>query len=639
MRTSTLVLALALMLVQAIPAAAEPYSADMHDIGELMSLADTHYDLTMQDAVLLLESLKVTLSPGTRTTTVHRIVWLGSEMGVDTYADLRVPYNTDTSELDVMTLRTWMDGRWWPHESDVSETAVVPTTPGALQSADDYTTIRETMLLHDGVEVPCIVETIYSITERVPDGQGSDGTWVIPGRDPAVLSILSVELTPGATLHHAEVNGAPQPKVTEAGSSDTYVWRAELTDRLPRPLTVDAEAYAPCVVWSTWSDWDALAKAVLSSTEDAMLLNETITDTVARLVATKPLPLSRAEAVVEFVDEMTRPVRYNDSFWHFAPRSATRTWDTAYGHWLDRAVLAAALFREVGCEAMLLYDGATLEGADGVPALSRFDGPMLWPKDAGALYDPLSGEMRLGRDRHVGRTVWIPSQDGEPHQIRAGSSRYELIVSLDSSEEGGWTGTGVLITGGPLTAYGDIAGIDGEAGDHLGRVTRTALEGATLDDHSLALLKDTEVVAGFTLSLEEPEADGSGRVRLEMGDPAGGIMARLPSGVHIYSEHRDSPVRLMGPMEQTFTLDIELGDREIVRLPEERSLTNTAGSFSLSVEQGTDKVTVTRTLALNPPALVDRVEKLIHVGPEVWPDLRALLLEESDHRNRVLLFE
>jgi hypothetical protein len=463
--------------------------------------------------------------------------------------------------------------------------------------------------------------------------------WVVPRRDPAVLTVLSITVPSGSALHHAEPNGAPLPETSSENGTDTYTWRAELTDRLERPLVADPETYVPCVVWSTWSDWDALAEAVLSSAEDAMHLNETITDTVAKLVAAKPLPLSRAQAVVEFVNETTRPVRYDDSFWRFSPRSAERTWETAYGHRLDRAAFAAALFREVGCEAMPLYDGATLEGADEVPALSRFDGPTLWPKDAGALYDPLSGEMRLGRDRHVGRTVWIPSRDGKPHPIRAGSSRYELIVSLDSNEEGGWTGSGVLITGGPLAAYGDLAGIEGEAGEHLGRVVRTALEGSTLEDHSLALLRDTEVVAGLSLSLEEPEADESGRVRLEMGDPAGGIIAGMPTDVHVYSEHRGSPVRLMGPMEQTFKLTIELGDREVVRLPEERSLANTAGSFSLSVEQGTDRVTVTRTLALNPPALVDRIEKPIHVAPEVWPELRALLLEESDHRNRVLLLE
>jgi hypothetical protein len=615
----------------------------MHDIEELMLLAEEHYDLTMQDAVLLLESRKVTLSPGSRTTTVHRIVWLGSETGVDTYADLRVPHNTSNSTLEVLTLRTWMDGRWWPHENDISETAVVPTTPGALQSADDYTSMRETMLLHDGVEVPCIVETRYRIMERVPVRHGSDGLWVVPNRDPAVITILTVQAPSSTTLHHAELNGAPELRepmlVDDGGGLKNYVWRAELTDRLERPLVTDPETYAPCVLWSTWSDWEALAEAVLSSTEEAMVLNETITDTVARLVEAKPLPLSRAEAIVEFINETTRPVRYDDSFWHFAPRSASRTWETAYGHWLDRTVFAAALFREVGCEAILLFDGPTLEGADEVPALSRFDGPTLWPKDAGALYDPLRGEMRLGRDRHVGRTVWIPSKDGQPHPIRAGASRYELVVSLDSNDEGGWTGSGVLVTGGPLTAYGDVAGIDGEAGGHLGRVARTALEGASLEDHSLALLRDTEVVAGISLSLEAPEPDDSGRIHLEMGDPAGGIIAGLPSDVHVYSEHRDSPVRLTGPMEQTFTLTIELGDREVVRLPEERSLENTAGSFALNVKQGTDRVTVTRVLALNPPALVDRVEKMIHVEPDVWPDLRALLLEETDHRNRLLLLE
>jgi hypothetical protein len=515
----------------------------------------------------------------------------------------------------------------------------VPTTPGALQSADDYTTIRETMLLHDGVEVPCIVETIYRIEERVPVRHGSDGLWVIPGRDPAVLTILEVEAPIAVTLHHAEVNGAPEPEVIDSGTANTYVWRAELTDRLPRPLTVDVEAYAPCVVWSTWTNWDALAEAVLSSADDAAVLNEVITDTIARLVEARPLPLARAEAVAEFVNETTRPVRYDDSFWHFSPRTAERTWETAYGHALDRALLAAALFGEVGCDAQRLYVGATLEGADDVPALSRFDGPMLYPEGAGAHYDPMRGEMQHGREEHAGRTIWVPDRDSKPHAVPAGRSRYELTVTLDAEDEGGWTGSGLLVTDGVLTAFPEIVGIGGEAGTHLGRVAGSALAGAEVEDHSLALLREAAVVAGFALSLDKPEADEAGRIRLEMGSPAGGVTSRLPSDVHLHSERRDSPVRLAGPMQQTFTLVLELGDLETVRLPDERSLENIAGSFDLNVEQGTDRITVTRTLVLNPPAAVDPVARPILVTPDVWPDLRALLLEESDHRNRVLLLE
>ncbi|MCK4915001.1 MAG: hypothetical protein KAS89_02470, partial [Candidatus Eisenbacteria sp.] len=53
----------ALVLLSAVPAGAAPQSAaGGHDIGELMTAAEEHYDLTRLDAVLLLEDLTVTVA-------------------------------------------------------------------------------------------------------------------------------------------------------------------------------------------------------------------------------------------------------------------------------------------------------------------------------------------------------------------------------------------------------------------------------------------------------------------------------------------------------------------------------------------------------------------------------------------------
>ena len=106
-----------------------------------------------------------------------------------------IPWNTETCTLEVDVLRTWRDGRWWPDPSRISDTAVVHTLPHALDHADDYTVMRETMLLHDGVELPCIMETAYTITEKcVP---GADGVFVFPSIDPAVVTELAVTAAAG----------------------------------------------------------------------------------------------------------------------------------------------------------------------------------------------------------------------------------------------------------------------------------------------------------------------------------------------------------------------------------------------------------------------------------------------------------
>ena len=630
----------AVVLLSAVQAGAAPESAaGGHDIGELMAAAEERYDLTRLDAVLLLEDLTVAVAAGSRRTTVHRVAWLGTEIGLDAYGDLRIPYNTGTSTLEVVALRTWMDGRWWPDESEVSPIAVVETTPGAIQSADDYTTMRETMLLHDGIELPCIVETIYTITESRPPEYGFDGLWIFPKADPAVMTRLAVEVPKGMTLHHAERNGAPQPAIDHSGADvDTYVWRTEFVDRLPRPLTRGPDAYAPHVAWSTWESWGALGEAVAASLDGSASLNEALADSVANLIDGRPVPLARAKAVTDFINETTRTIRYDDSHWQFAPREAVRTWSTAYGHRLDRAVLAAALFEEAGCAVTPAFRSATLRWTnDGVPALTRFDGLLLHLDDIGALYDPLNGTLLRGRAGLTGRSLWLVGRDDSPGLVVGKEiSAYELVLSVEPGEEEGWTGSGILMTTGTLSCYGNVTGLADQTGSHLSRVASATLAGASVEDHSLAVLQDECVVAGFSFAIDDPEPDDSERTRFELGDPAGGLLASLPRDVHLYVEHRDSPVMLPGAAVQTLTLRINVGDREVVRVPEEVTLENEVGHFRLTVEHEGSDITITREIAVGAG---DGSDAALSIGPAEWPSLRAILLEEADPRNRTILLK
>jgi hypothetical protein len=631
----------ALVLLSAVPTGAAPESAvGGHDIGGLMAAAEEHYDLTKLDAVLLLEDLTVTVAAGSRRTTVHRVAWLGTEIGLNAYADLRIPHNTGTSTLEVIALRTWMDGRWWPDESKISPTAVVETTPGAIQNADDYTTMRETMLLHDAIELPCIVETVYSITERRSPEYGFDGLWVFPKADPAVVTSLTIDVPKEMTLLHAERNGAPEPTVDRSDAGvDTYVWSAEFVDRLARPLTGGPTAYAPHVAWSTWENWRALGEAVANSVRGSASLDEALADSVANLIDDRPVPFARAQAVVDFVNETTRAVRYNDSHWQFAPRDAVRTWNTAYGHRLDRAVLAVALFEEAGCAVTPAFrSDAFWRTDDGVPALARFDGLLLHLDDIGALYDPLSGTLLHGGAGLTGHSLWLAGRDDSPGLVVGeGTSACELVLSIEPGEETGWTGSGILVTTGTLSCYGDVVGLGGEAGSHLSHVVSAALAGASVEDHSLAVLEDECVIAGFSFDIDDPEPDDSGRTRFELGDPAGGLLASLPGDVHLYVEHRDSPVMLPDAVVQTLTLRIDVGDREVVRVPEEVTVENDIGRFRLTVVHEGSEITITREVAVSPSSGDDTDNGALMIGSAEWPLLRALLLEEADPRNRTVL--
>lgn len=660
----TLLVAVAVAGSVTIPCSAAPSAAmGGHDIGALMDAATAHYDLSDLDAVLLLDDESITVGDdGSLTTTRHTVVWFSTEIGLSAYADVRVPHDTATSTLEVHALRTWRDGRWWPDESELSPTAIVATTPYALQSADDYTTMRETVLLHDGVELPCIVETAYTVTERKGSLPGVDGMWVTRKTDPAVLTRLAVTAPEGVDLSYSLMNGAPEPAVERRPDGGrTWAWEARTAERLPRPLTSENRTCAPHVVWSTWGSWDSLGDAVVSSMGAAAVLTDALRDSVGSVTEGLSLPLARAEAVAEFVRESTRSVSYDGSFWRFSPREAGRTWETAYGHAFDLAVLASALLEEAGVEAVPEYVTPGRSGVDlTVPALCWFDDVTLSVRGEGlsASFDPATGTLTHGVPPE-GHTVWHAARDQVPgvvsvEPVRASS--YDLRLSLLPSEGGAWTGRGFLSTSGRLSAYGRMVGIEGEVGGFLSGVAGSVLGGASAERPGIAELTEERAAASFDLGLEAPETDELGRTPIVVGDPRGGLLSVLPSDVHLYSEVRQSPVLLGGPMEQTVELRLDPGEMDQVRIPEPFELSNELGSFRLNVERGGDgTLTITRSLRVGPPgeeAVVPPggaadeasdesgcAHNGLVIAPSRWPELRALLLEESDLRHRTILLK
>ena len=610
-----------------------------HDLDALWSRAKKRFDPSSHDALVLLESRHVTvLANGDTRTKVHRVVWIGTAMGIRDHADLRIPYNSATATMTVTALRTWRNDKWWPDESAIGPTAVVETLPFALATADDYTTMRETMLLHDGVEIPCIMETAYEIEERGGGQGGIDGLWVFSQNDPSALVEFMLTVPQGVDVTFVSRNGAPDPGVVrDAGGTATYTWQMVEIDRLGSPRVTDPAAYAPYVSWSTWQSWDALGRRIVSSFNEAAVLDDTLADTLAARLEHAPSPPSKAREIASFVDECTRSIHYDTRFWSFSPRPAPRTRETAYGHGLDRAVLAAALFRQAGLGADPVYRSIGPGGIDGeVPGLSRFESAGVWVHGDGldAFYDPVEGTLTDGPLPLHGRVVWEPATESEPQsRPDAGGaerhSRFELILSLEPGEDGRWKGHGYLGAGGRFSPHGDMAGLDGEALAFVGKVASSVLTGAIVTGYNPEVFQRDLVTVGFEFEIEALKPDAQGRIGVAIGDPAGGIMTQLPPDVHLYDERRGSPVHLGGKMTQCITLRLKTGEREIVYSPEGRETTNRIGRSALNIEKADGWVVIRRELTLDPSIVL----------PKDWPGLRTLLLEEDDAAGRMILMK
>ncbi len=622
----------------------QPHAVSMgvshgHDLDELWARAPKLFEYSAHDAVLLLESRRVSiLDNGDLATRVHQVVWISTEAGIEEHADLRIPWNSATSSFEVIALRTWMDDRWWPHESEVSETAVVETLPFALAQADDYTSMRETMLLHDGVELPCIMETIFEITERGGAEDGADGFWVFPQNDPAVLVEFILSVPSGMTPALRALNGAPDPEIGSSADQQTYTWRMENLGRIGTPMISNPAVYAPNVAWSTWKDWEALGEKITSSFEKAATISEALTDSLKQRLEHEPSNYAKARAISSLVNEWTRSIHYDSGYWRFSPRRAVRTWETAYGHGLDRAVLAAALFRAAGFSAEPVFKTAppAVDDLD-MPALSHFGDIAVLVEGLrlNAVFDPVEGSLEHANSWMYGKEVWRPSKGaeirvpGDSHDNPEFWSRNELILTIEPGDGDDWSGKGFMSADGIFCPYDEMAGLGGQALSYLNSLVQSVLPGAVVKGFNPEAFGSYHVTTGFEFVLKALDPDIHERTGIIAGLPAIGISAKLPSDVHLYDETRSSPVLLVGKMHQNIVLRVRTCDREIVYIPEAREIVNGVGRFTLTASMDDGWLTISRELSIGNTK----------IGAREWPDLRALLLEESDASNRTILMK
>jgi hypothetical protein len=607
-------------------------TSSAHDLDALWATAQTTYDLAQEDAVLLLESRRVALGDaGEVATTVQRVVWIGTAAGLRAHADLRVPWNSATCSFEVAKLRTWREGRWWPDAEKLSDTAIVHTLPYAVDHADDYTTMRETMLLHDGVELPCIMETEYTITERgLP---GADDVFVMAQRDPAVLVQLTLSAPAARPLHHRELNGAAAPAIDERNGTRTLAWTLQPAAALRLPLTATPSAYEPGVIWSTWTDHRAMGAAWSGAFQAAAVAPPAALDSLRAAVREASGDQARLEAGGRWLDQSVRHIHQDDRWWTFAPRPAVRTWETAYGHGLDRAVLWASLLRGEGWTVTPVLVGQPHAALSSDPPWLTGRGRLLLQvvaPDRGApghtawLCDPADFSVH-GDELLVGRElVWLSDEctvDG--YAALPGTLAIELSLAAGDSA---WTGSGYAAGAGRLAFHHQTAGAADAVATHLGKLADSLVSGAETPAASLTMSTPNATSARFDVTAPFGDPDKAGRRRLVIGRPLGGLLDHLPSDCRLDETGRATPVLMDALGQQAVTVRLHLPAGAVATRPADRAVENAAGTFKLTVTEKDGWLTYDRAVTLGADA----------GKPENWPALRALLLEEADAANATI---
>ncbi len=620
-----------------VPAQSQTSFSGKQDIAELMSLAEQNFDMANEDAVILFEGKKIYwTNDGRQIDFVHRIIWINTDYAIEDYGDHRIAYDSEHCDFNVVTVRTWMDNQWW----ETGETGIVPTTPDELEHAYDYANVQEMMLLHNGIELPCILEVAYYIEDKEPFRGGIDGIWTFAKSEPVVWSWFGYGV-PEGTEPNVEAGrgaGSAEKEKDSEYDLDVYWWKAEMLDKTPVSHIQDPTLDRPYIIYSTWKDWVELGVKIMVDLDYASTFPNNLSSELDSILFDAISLVDSVNSITKYVDSKVRLIDYTNSFWKYSPRSAYRTYETAYGHYLDRTILISAFLRQAGLEAKPMYlTNFVGEYFVTIPTISFMQEMGLYIINDNHLlyYNPYSNSFISGSSTFINNLAWAPDTPGKPAilayiDILIPKSGFDLNLNSEFNKENGKiTGAGIVHSTEAMSLYSKTCGAGNKAKSFLDKMISSTLADAKIINYNPIDYYHSNVQFSLNYEIEKPEQDDNGRISFTIGNPTGGIFDQLPGNIRLTDQTSEVNILLKNPVTETVSINLKLDDIDLVYKPESKSFTNDCGSFELTVAEDNNRLTIKRKISL----AKDRYT------PEDWDDLRQLLLAHGNKKYNTVIFK
>jgi len=588
-----------------------------------------------EDAILLFDSERIRLNKDSRYEKfVHRIIWINTEIALERYGDVRVPYDALHCTLKVETIRTWRDNKWW----ETSPTGIVETLPDELLNAYDYANIREMMLLHEGIELPCIVEIAYTIEDKQAFRRGWGGSWTFVRDEPVIKSWFGFELPSGWWPHIYEFPGAPAPirRTDETLGLDIYSWQRGPYGAKTFPEPENIEDNESFLIWSTWKDWASLGAHIRTQFDNAAIGDKELKQQLDSLLEGTYTNRDKVRSIAKFVNDKTTYIDYDWSYWLSAMRPAVKTYSSTYGHALDRAILAAAMFSKAGISTLpVLLSPAFGDMNINVPGITQLNKIGLWlsGENLAAYYDPIDGETKSGPLSFFSHMAWLAGNDETPFIRINGAEKtsindIRIELSYDA-EKNNISGDGYFSATNYFNHFYQMAGMENEAFEYFEELVSSIFENAKLTACNPSEFTLLRSIYGFQFEIDSLVIDKEERIELNLGESTCGILANLPDNIELFHNQRTSPIELPCLMRQNIEVTINLDELDLITYPENNTIDNEIGVFSVRSTKTENKLTVARSLVLNK----------LNYSAEEWLPLRTIFLADRNESNRLILVE
>ena len=280
--------------------------------------------LVTADAKILLDSTYVRLDRNGLRTYRHYKVEILTERGRDTYGDVKVRYNNDEYEFNIIRAVTILpDGK----EVEPEPKAIADVSPPEVYDAPMYANLRMKVVTFPALKPGAIIDYEYEIVpkKRPKERPKLYGDVVFSEYEPIKKKVFVLEIPKDITLYYNL-----KPNLYEDGDYTVYVWGYENIRKIKRePYSPSLREIGPTLYYSEFSSWKELG--------------DWLRDQFKTKGKPPQLNYNNIDELVKYMKTDIRTVPISLEWTGFKPNPATKVYANKYADSKDKVALFTTL--------------------------------------------------------------------------------------------------------------------------------------------------------------------------------------------------------------------------------------------------------------------------------------------------------
>jgi len=305
------------------------------------------------DAIILLNKFShEVLESGRSRYTVHQVVKIFTERGIQSYGEAIMPFKSRSQNIEVNIARTILPDGAVVEAPDESFHDVTP--PGLLEY-NLFSDMMWKVVAMPSLQLGAIIE--YQITVEDAAEPVSDKIWFWGGMafqttEPILQSKYALRVPKDFTFKWKTYNAEIEPIILHNETNTTYLWVYGETEAIQLELNMASLAdIVPRLSYSSVQSWDDVASWYNELAVECYNTDEMIESTVAELIANAKTDEEKIEAIYYFVASQIRYVGVEYGKGAYQPNYAQDVFRNRFGDCKDKATLMIAMLELAGVEA------------------------------------------------------------------------------------------------------------------------------------------------------------------------------------------------------------------------------------------------------------------------------------------------